>query len=221
MSTFNSRTILILAMLLLAACQSTPETAQSPAPAVDTAPVTENAATEPEAGTETSTAEPVPEPVDFYQQFYIEAVASLKNGDTEQALELLIQVSTDAPDKPYIFTNLGLAYFKLEKLDLAEAAFQEAIIRSNKDAVAYNHLGILQRFKGQFEEARNQYQRAIRIDSDYALAHLNLGILFDLYLQDLKLALQHYQRYQALLDKEDSQVAGWIADIQRRLKSTT
>ncbi len=208
-------------MLLLTACQSGPETVQDPAPTVEAAPATEAAAVEEVAGSEASAEEIAPEPVDFYQQFYAEAVASLKNGDTEQALELLIQVSTDAPDKPYIFTNLGLAYFKLEKLDLAEEAFQEAIIRSNKDAVAYNHLGILQRYKGQFEEARNQYQRALRIDSDYALAHLNLGILFDLYLQDLKLALQHYQRYQALIDKEDSQVAGWIVDIQRRLKATT
>lgn len=208
-------------MLLLTACQSGPKTAQDPAPTVEAAPATEAAAVEASPGSQASTEETAPEPVDFYQQFYTEAVASLKNGDTEQALELLIQVSTDAPDKPYVFTNLGLAYFKLEKLDLAEEAFQEAIIRSNKDAVAYNHLGILQRYKGQFEEARNQYQRAIRVDSDYALAHLNLGILFDLYLQDLKLALQHYQRYQALIDKEDSQVAGWIVDIQRRLKSTT
>jgi len=221
MSIFNSRTILILAMLLLAACQSGPETAQDPAPTVEAAPATETTAVEAEPGSEASAEETVPEPVDFYQQFYIEAVASLKNGDTEQALELLKQVSTDAPDKPYVFTNLGLAYFKLKKLELAAEAFQEAIIRSNKDAVAYNHLGILQRYKGQFEEARNQYQRALQIDSDYALAHLNLGILFDLYLQDLKLALQHYQRYQALIDKEDSQVAGWIVDIQRRLKSTT
>jgi tetratricopeptide (TPR) repeat protein len=188
---------------------------------VEAAPATEAAAVEVAPGSETTVEETTPEAVDFYQQFYTEAVTSLKNGDTEQALELLIQVSTDAPDKPYVFTNLGLAYFKLEKLELAEEAFQEAIIRSNKDAVAYNHLGILQRYKGQFEEARNQYQRALRIDSGYALAHLNLGILFDLYLQDLKLALQHYQQYQALTDKEDSQVAGWIVDIQRRLKSTT
>ena len=195
-------------MLLLTACQSPPETAPVPAPEVELAPVTEATATE-------------LEPVDFYQQFYSEAVASLKNGNTEQALELLIQVSTDAPDKPFVFTNLGLAYFKLQKMDLAEEAFKEAIIRNNYDAVAYNHLGILQRYKGQFEEARNQYQRAIQIDSDYALAHLNLGILFDLYLQDLKLALQQYQKYQALITEEDSRVAGWIVDIQRRLKTAT
>jgi tetratricopeptide (TPR) repeat protein len=202
----------MLAMLLLAACQSAPETAPGPAPAMEPAPLTEVSAEQ---------SEQVPEPVDFYQQFYTEAVTSLKKGNTRLALELLLQVSTDAPDKPHVFTNLGLAYFKLHKLDLAEQAFREAIIRNNRDAVAYNQLGILQRYKGQFEAARNQYQRAIQIDSDYALAHLNLGILFDLYLQDLELALQQYQKYLALITEEDSQVSGWIVDIKRRLKTTT
>jgi len=202
----------MLTLLLLAACQSGPKTVPEPAPAVEPAPVSEASATEPV---------PEVEPVDFYQQFYIEAVDSLKRGDTEQAIELLMQVSTDAPDKPYVFTNLGLAYFKLKKMDLAEQAFQEAISRSKKDAVAYNHLGILLRYKGQFEEARKRYQRAIAIDSNYAYAHLNLGILFDIYLQDLKMALQQYEKYQALIGEEDKQVAGWIADIQRRLKTPT
>lgn len=209
MSIFNSRALLVLALLLLAACQSAPKTAPEPEPVVEPAPVSEAPATEPAAE---------PEPVDFYQQFYTEAVASLKRGDTEEALELLLQVSTDAPDKPYVFTNLGLAYFKLQKMDLAEQAFQEAISRSKTDAVAYNHLGILLRYKGQFEEARKHYQRAIAIDSDYAYAHLNLGILFDIYLQDLKLALQQYEKYQSLIGDENKQVAGWITDIQRRLK---
>ncbi len=204
------------AMLLLAACQSAPETAPGPAPAMEPAPLTEVSAEQSEP-----VPEPAPEAVDFYQQFYTEAVTSLKKGNTELALELLLQVSTEAPNKPHVFTNLGLAYFKLHKLDLAEQAFREAIIRNNRDAVAYNQLGILQRYKGQFEAARNQYQRAIRIDSDYAFAHLNLGILFDLYLQDLELALQQYQKYLALITEEDSQVAGWIIDIKRRLKTTT
>lgn len=202
----------MLTLLLLAACQSGPKTVPQPAPAVEPAPVTDASATEPESA---------PEAVDFYQQLYIEAVDSLRRGDTEQAIKLLLQVSTDAPDKPYVFTNLGLAYFKLKKMDLSEEAFQEAISRNKRDAVAYNHLGILLRYQGQFEEARKRYQRAIAIDSDYAYAHLNLGILFDIYLQDLESALQQYQQYQGLIGEEDKQVAGWIVDIQRRLKIPT
>ena len=46
---------------------------------------------------------------------------------------------------------------------------------------------------------------------------MNLGILFDLYLQDLEQALAHYRRYQELMSEENEQVAGWIVDIERRL----
>jgi tetratricopeptide (TPR) repeat protein len=208
MSIFNNRVALLLAALLLGACQSGPDKASLPKPAEATSPTVEEPAAE-------------LEPVDINQQYYEQALDSLKSGKTERALELLVQISNDAPDKTYVFTNLGLAYFKLQKPDLAEQAFKQAMARNNKDAVAHNHLGILQRRKGQFNEARTHYQRAIAIDSDYASAHLNLGILFDIYLQDLKQALRHYQKYQALVSEEDTQVAGWIIDIQRRLKSTT
>ena len=205
----------LLALLfasLIVACGSVPEPA--PAPAPEPAPVAEQAAAEPEPA-----AEQEPEPVDFNQQFYAEAVSALKKGDTGAAIELLLQVSAEAPDKPYVFTNLGLAYFKTDQLELAEQAFQQAIARNSRDAVAHNHLGILQRQKGQFDQARESYERAISIDRGYALAHLNLGILFDIYLQDLGQALRHYQQYQSLAREENSQVAGWILDIERQLKA--
>jgi Flp pilus assembly protein TadD len=194
---------------MLAACSSLPEPEpeSEPAPAPAPAPVDE------------ATAVPEPAPIDYAQQFYEEAVAALKEGDTELAVELLQKVSDDAPDKPYLFTNLGLAYFRLEQFEAAEKAFLEAVARDSRDAVAYNHLGILQRRQGQFEEARKSYQRALDIDSNYALAHLNLGILFDIYLQELEPALEHYLRYQALLGEENTRVAGWIVDLERRLKS--
>lgn len=190
--------------VLLGACAGKPPPAPAPAPA----PVPEQAEAVPE-----------PEPVDFNQQFYEEAIGALKKGDPEEAITLLLQVSTEAPEKPYVFTNLGLAYFNTGQLELAEKAFQQAIAQDSRDAVAHNHLGILQRQRGEFARARESYERAIRIDGDYALAHLNLGILFDIYLQDLELALRHYQRYQALIGDENTQVAGWIVDIERRLKS--
>ena len=218
MSKFSNSTLAIVLITLLAACQGGPERAPEPAPAVEQAPAIEAAPAGEAAAAE---AQPEPEPVDFNQQFYEEAVTSLKNGEAGIALELLLKVSSDAPDKLYVFTNLGLTYLKLQKPELAEQAFQEAIKRNDDDAVAHNHLGILLRQKGEFEAARQHYQQALKIDSGYALAHLNIGILYDIYFQDLKLALRHYQRYQALVGEENSQVAGWIVDIERRLKSGT
>ncbi len=221
MSIFNNRKACLLLVALLAACQSGPGPEPAPEPVVEAAPESAPEATAESAPVEATTAIPEPEQEDFNQQFYDEAVTSLKGGKTELALELLKQVSNDAPDKLYVFTNLGLAYFKLKQLDLAEKAFQEAVKRNDDDAVAHNHLGILHRQKGEFEAARKRYQRAIIIDSKYASAYLNMGILFDIYFQDLRQALQHYQKYQALTSTENSQVKGWIIDIERRLKSGT
>ena len=214
MSKFNSPVILLLTMLL-AACQSVPEPvieAQQPEVAtIDAIESPPPAQPEPELKAEA-------EPIDYNQQTYEEAIAALKSGDTEDALELLTRVSREAPDKPRLFTNLGLAYFSLQQAELAEQAFQQAVTRDPNDAVAYNHLGILQRHNGRFQEALIQYQRAIEIDDSYAPAYLNLGILFDLYLQDLEKALQQYQKYQVLSSEDNPQVGGWIVDIERRLK---
>jgi Flp pilus assembly protein TadD len=211
MSRSSSQVTALLLVALLSACQSLPE------PAPEVKPVSAGNAT-------TSAAEPItepePVPVDLDQLAYEEAVTALKNGAVDKALKLLTRLSEDAPDKSRLFTNLGLAHFQLQQGELAEQAFQQAIARDPDDAVAHNHLGIIQRQRGRFQDALLEYQRAIEIDSKYARAHLNLGILFDLYLQDLEKALQQYRKYLDLTSEENAQVAGWIVDIERRLKST-
>jgi tetratricopeptide (TPR) repeat protein len=226
MPKFSNHIIALLLLALLSACQSLPDPGTEVA---SEAEVSDNAN---EMG-QRNELEPVaeivteiepqaePEPVDFAQQDYLLAIAALKNGDSAKALELLLRLSREAADKPNVFTNLGLAYFQLQQADLAEQAFAQALERNANDAIAHNHLGILKRRKGEFQDALLEYQRAIEIDTDYALAHLNLGILFDLYLQDLEKALQQYRKYMDLTSEENAQVAGWIVDIERRLKSTT
>ncbi len=150
---------------------------------------------------------------------YAEAISALKNNETALAAKILQQLSVDTPEQPYVFTNLGLAYLRLKNNESAEQAFRQAIEQNKLDAVAHNHLGILQRQQGKFDDALERYQRAIDIDGGYARAHLNLGILFDIYLQDLDKALEQYQRYQSLTKPEDTQVSAWIVDIERRLNS--
>ena len=209
MSKSSNRILSLLVIALLAACQTTPP------PEPEPAPVSIKQGVEAEAIETVTEAEPV----DLDQVLYEQALQVLKEGDAEAALIVLERLSVDAPDKPYLFTNLGLAYFRLERSDEAEIAFVEAIERDAGDAVAYNHLGILQRRKGEFQAALDQYRRALEIDAEYAGAHLNLGILFDLYLQDLEMALQHYQVYRSLNADDNPQLDGWIVDIERRLKT--
>jgi Flp pilus assembly protein TadD len=223
MSKYSSQIIALLLTALLSACQSV---SVPTAEVISTPQATPAAALETASSDKATTSadepitEPEPEPMDLNQQAYEQAIAALKTGATEQALTLLTRLSLDAPDKPRLFTNLGLTHFRLHQAELAEQAFQQAIARNPDDAVAHNHLGIIQRQQGRVQDALLEYRRAHEIDSRYARAHLNLGILFDLYLQDLEKALQQYRKYLDLTSEENAQVAGWIVDIERRLKST-
>jgi len=151
---------------------------------------------------------------------YTRAISAVKAGQDKKAIQLFTGLTQDYPDFAASFTNLGLLYLKQEKLAEAEHAFNQAIILNPVDAVAYNHLGIVLRQRGQFVQARKAYEKALDINSGYASAHLNLGILNDLYLQDLSTALQHYQRYQVLTGDSDKQVAKWIVDLERQVKTS-
>jgi tetratricopeptide (TPR) repeat protein len=202
MSSYLKNILFVFLVLGIGACQSIPK----PEPQALPEPVVE------------ATAEPV-KVIDVNQQTYQAGLTALKAGETLGAIELLKQVSINAPQLDNVFTNLGLAYFKQKTYDKAEIAFQQAIKSNPEDAVAYNHLGIIKRLQGQFESARLTYQKAIQIDNKYSSAYLNLGILYDIYLQDLEQALQQYKKYQALVGDEDDSVTKWIVDIQRQLKT--
>ena len=151
---------------------------------------------------------------------YSRAISAVKAGQDKKAIQLFTGLTRDYPDFAASFTNLGLLYLKQEKLTEAEHAFNQAIILNPADAVAYNHLGVVLRQRGQFVQARKAYEKALGINAGYASAHLNLGILNDLYLQNLDTALQHYQRYQVLTGDSDKQVAKWIVDLERRVKTS-
>jgi lipoprotein NlpI len=85
-------------------------------------------------------------------------------------------------------------------------------------APALNHLGLLLRRNGKFQEAESAYLKAITVSPDYALAHYNLGVLNELYLQRLDVALQHFEQYQQLVGG-DEEVAKWIIDLTRRVEA--
>jgi tetratricopeptide (TPR) repeat protein len=92
-----------------------------------------------------------------------------------------------------------------------------AIARNPDSAAAYNQLGILYRKLGRFTDAVESYQRALEIQPDYALAHLNLGVLYDLYLQQPDKALLEFESYVSIAGDSDAVVNGWIKEIKSRL----
>ncbi len=153
------------------------------------------------------------------QAAYQRAIMAMKAGQTKRAFHLFNSINKKYPKFAGPQLNIGLIYLKKNRLSKAEAAFKRAIQINRDNAVGYNLLGVAYRRSGKFVEAKEAYQKALSKNSKYANAHLNLGILYDLYLDDLKRALYHYEQYQQFSTRADTKVAKWILDLKRRVKT--
>ena len=152
------------------------------------------------------------------QQAYDQVLAHLRAGRDKEAEQALLALTQRAPELSGPHANLGVVYHRSGRTKEAIEALNRAIALNPRRAVYYNELGIINRQEGKFDDARRAYVKALDTDPDYALAHLNIAILYDLYLQEPKQALPHYQRYQQLLPAEDSVVTKWIIELQRRIQ---
>ena len=153
------------------------------------------------------------------QQAYDQALAHLRAGRDKEAEQALLALTRRAPELSGPHANLGVVYYRSGRTKEAIEALNRAIALNSRRAVYYNELGVIHRQEGKFDDARRAYRQALDVDPDYALAHLNIAILYDLYLQEPKQALPHYQRYQQLLPAEDKTVTKWIIELQRRTHS--
>lgn len=149
---------------------------------------------------------------------YESALSAMRAGKAAQAEKALQQLTEQYPNYSGPQANLGILYFHQNKLEEAKAAFQASLEINPKNVVSLNHLGIISRGAGEFKQAQDYYEKALKIDSEYAYAHLNFGILLELYMGRLPEALAHYKRYQKLTPKEDIEVKKWIVDLGRRVK---
>jgi lipoprotein NlpI len=153
---------------------------------------------------------------------YAHALDAMRDGDKVRAEAALRQLLEKYPQFSGPRANLGILYFRANNMKQAKREFELALKVNAENVVSLNHLGIISRAEGRFEDAFAFYEKALKIKPDYAYAHLNFGILLDLYMGKLNEALTHYQRYQMLSEKQnkvkDKNVANWIIDLKRRIK---
>ena len=149
------------------------------------------------------------------QTMYEQAVSVMASGDFVDAELRLKEFLLQFPGYPGAHVNLAIIHTSHGNEAAAQAAIDAALALNPDHPAALNQQGMLFRRNGKFLEAEAAYLKAVTASPDYALAHYNLGVLNELYLQRLDTALQHFERYQALVG-EDKQVAKWIADLRRR-----
>ena len=144
------------------------------------------------------------------------AVAILNEQEYDRAIDLLEKVIEQSPGVTAPYINLAIACLHIGKLEQAEEHLKTALLLVPGHPVACNEYGLLYRKTGRFVEARAIYEKTLSRFPDYYPVHRNLGILCDLYLNDLACALKHYEIYSEA-SPEDKQVKLWIADLRVRL----
>lgn len=96
---------------------------------------------------------------------------------------------------------------------------KEALVALDGQAVVtLNNRALSLKEEGRFREAAELLREGIRGAPETPELHYNLAVISELYLLDLDNALAHYRRYRALTEQDDKLVAGWIADLERRLQ---
>lgn len=151
---------------------------------------------------------------------YAQALQSIRKNELDKALVMMQSLSAQYPQLSGPLVNQGVIYWKKENYDDAQAVLEQALNVNSRNPYAHNLLGLVLREQGKFAQARQHYEAALQLDPQYARAHFNLGVLAELYMQDLPLALNHFRAYQSLQKEPDQTVANWVIDLQRRAPDT-
>lgn len=212
MKTFYRFTAIAGLATILVACGSNPtqpEVADTVEPVLD------------ESGKRVVTPNPyLAEPVNVPEKAQ-QAIARAREFYAQQQYQAaeaeLQQVVAQWPNLSGAWLNLSKVQLKLAQPEQAEASLRQAVAANARNVFAWNSLGVLLRDQGKFEDARVAYENALKHWPDFAMAHRNLGILFDLYLHKPEQALHHYREARALEEAEDRVLMGWIVDLERRM----
>lgn len=186
---------LLLVALLLSSCATTNDTT-----------ITEEAASSGVSPFEQSDSE---------KNLYRKAVVLLNEGKLESAKEIFEEIKSDRPEFSGPYANLAVIALQEKKPEVAFKLAKLAVNKNPKFPQALNLLGYLELKNGEILAAVKHYKEAIKYKNDYALAHYNIALLYDVYMQDVQSAIPHYEKYMKLINGKDKTTADWLEQLKR------
>lgn len=106
--------------------------------------------------------------------------AYLRLHQLDKAVEAMARANEINPTDLDNLRNLGTAYLQLNppRIDEAEKAFKAIVVQNDKYAAAYNGLGLVAIQRGNGDAARQNFEKAVELDSAEVEPLLNLGVLY-------------------------------------------
>lgn len=149
-------------------------------------------------------------------QWFIQAKRNLQNGQDKIAEQFLDKITkkNDSLSGPWVMK--GDIAVNQKKLETAVEHYVKAIEVNSRNVNAYLKLAKAQRELGRFVHAQNTYAKTLSVWKDFPEAHFNLGVLYDLYLNQPEKAQLHLEAYQFLAANKPAKLKAWLADLSER-----
>lgn len=146
------------------------------------------------------------------------AIAALNNADLATAQSIFEEILSNNPGLAGPHSNLALIHYKNKEYTQSFKMVEKAIQLNPNQAQAYHLRGQLYIAIGKVHDAKSDYLKAIKLKPDYLNAQYNIALLYDVYLQEIELAIKHYEIYMSLLKKPDEAIQEWINHLKGTLK---
>lgn len=147
---------------------------------------------------------------------FIEAKKAIKKKDfkTAKSKLLVITGNDDSLAGPWVL--MGEIAQEQKEFERAVEYYQKAININPKNINAYTGLAHVQRQLGKFNIAQNTLAEALRIWPDFPEAHLNIGVLYDVYLNKPVMAQKHMEAFLFLSKKDTEEAQEWFEEVKGR-----
>ncbi len=152
------------------------------------------------------------------QKSYQDALEAIKADEADKAVSPLVKIVHSHPEHLGAWINLSNVYLKGMKINDAENAAARAKAINPNIAEIYNLQGLINVQKGEYGNAEKNYLQAIQLKDNYAATHYNLGLLYDMYYQDIDRAIVQYDRYLELSGGTDKKTLGWVTELKQKSK---
>jgi len=150
------------------------------------------------------------------RSMYVAASGMLREGNLKGAHTQFQQLTDKFPFLSGPWVKLGAIAEKNEDYDEAIKLYKKAISVNKRNVNAYIALGLVQRKQGYFADAQKTYLDALHVWKDFPEAHLDLAILYDLYVNKPVEAQKHFEAYYFLTGGKDEKVRKWLVEVRRR-----
>lgn len=167
-----------------------------------------------DASAQTNGQPPSTEDIDRYQQ----ALNMLADNKLQDASTTFKDFTQHHPDLAGPWANLGLISIKQGNLEDAEKYFNEALKHNPRLPAALNMLGVIAYSRGNIRQAEKFFLDALASNPDYSMAHYNIALLYDIFLQDISRAITHYEKYLQLTGDRDKKTQQWLEELRATQK---